>query len=227
MSAVDLTSWEVSDAPLETAASALQHYLSRAGDEPRLAIAGGTAAGALRPLNARIDPATWQRLRMTWVDERRVPLASPDSNRGAVHRQGWLGPHSPVGREIPLWLDGESPAGAVARATRAIAEELDHAIDVLLLGMGEDGHVASLFPGHPALAAVVPIVCVDDAPKPPPHRITMSLPLLSTAAAAVVVATGLAKREALQRLRDGDRSLPIARVPRLHVITDQRLSSMR
>lgn len=221
MSVAEPTRWRVVEDPLSAAAAALAQRLRAAGPRPRLAVAGGSAAAALAPLRARLGPDLWRRLRVTWVDERRVPADSPDSNRGAAHRAGWLGPAAPVGAEVPLWLDGETCEEALSRVTRAIAGELDGGLDALLLGMGEDGHVASLFPGHPALEATGAVACVDDAPKPPPRRITLCLPLLATAPVAVLVVPGASKRDALRRLRAGDPSLPAARVGGRVVFTDQ------
>lgn len=215
--------WETTAEPLAAAAELLAHALASSGDAPRLAVAGGSAAGALAPLRRLLTPAEWRRLRVTWVDERRVPSHDPASNRGAAYRHGWLGPAAPVGLEIPLWLDGERPLDAVRRLERTLTGELGGALDVLLLGMGEDGHVASLFPGHAALDAEGLVALVDDSPKPPAERITLTLPLLTTARCAVLVATGAEKREALGRLRAGDLSLPVARIPRLTVVTDQTL----
>jgi 6-phosphogluconolactonase len=100
-------------------------------------------------------------------------------------------------------------------------------LDLVLLGVGPDGHVASLFPGHAALSEerklVLPIV---DAPKPPPRRLTLTLPMLTSAERVVVMALGESKsavmREALTR---GDSSLPVSlviqRSARALVLLDQ------
>lgn len=216
--------WHVSSTPLDDAAATLAEELGDAVElAPRLAIPGGSAAAVLGPLRARLSAARWARLRVTWVDERRVPVTSPDSNRGVAWRRGWLGTAAPVGLELPLWLDGETAPAAMRRVTTALKRDFDEGLDLVLLGLGEDGHVASLFPGHPALFATDPVVCVDDAPKPPPHRITLTPQLLATARMTVLVATGVAKRAALRRLRDGDAGLPAAGIARLSVFTDQRL----
>ena len=216
--------WKRSTAPLETAADLVAQALSESGERPRLAVSGGSAAAALAPLRQRLPSARWQALRLTWVDERRVPTLHAASNRGEAYRQGWLGPSARVGVEVPLWTGTESPAEAIRRVTRALDTELDGGLDVLLLGMGEDGHVASLFPGHAALNAPGPVALVDDSPKPPPERITLTLPILTTARRAVVVALGASKRGALYGLLDGDRSLPVVHLPHLFLVTDQDLN---
>jgi 6-phosphogluconolactonase len=128
-----------------------------------------------------------------------------------------------VGLELPLWLDDESPLRAVERVTRSLRDAFEGRLDVLLLGLGEDGHVASLFPGHDALRATAPVVLVDDSPKPPRERITLTLPCLRTATTAVLLATGASKRIPLMQLRSGTSRSPIAEISNLTVVTDQEL----
>ena len=186
----------------------------------RLAVPGGSALAALGPARARLAPEVWVRLRLTWVDERCVPVAHPDSNRGAARRLGLLDPRRPPGFELPLFLDGESPAEAVRRVEEGMRRDFESGIDVLLLGLGEDGHVASLFPGHPALGATGLATAISDSPKPPGERVSLTLPALATAAVALVFAVGEAKRPALERLLGGDPALPASRLRGLVLITD-------
>lgn len=179
---------------------------------PRLAIAGGSAVEVLRHLHG----APWDHLRLTWVDERVVPFDHADSNRGSAWRGGSL---STPGLELPLVVDGEAPETAAARTTAALQTAFGHGLDVLLLGLGEDGHIASLFPGHP-WGGLGPVRVVPDSPKPPALRLTLTLPFLQTASHAVLLATGTAKRGAVERLMDGDPTLPATHLPELDVVTD-------
>ena len=97
-------------------------------------------------------------------------------------------------------------------------------LDVVVLGIGEDGHVASLFPGHPALAARGPVaVPVHDAPKPPPDRVSLTLEVLRAAPSCVLLASGPAKAEPLSRaLPGGDHAVPAGMLDpdRLVVVAD-------
>jgi len=197
---------------------ALRESLAARG-QARLAVAGGSAAAALGSVR-RALAGDWKRVRLTWVDERAVPFDSPDSNRGSAYRAGALASQDPPAVELPLFLDGESPEHAVARAERGLREQFASALDVLLLGMGEDGHVASLFPGHAALVAPGLVTSLADSPKPPPHRITLTLSALQAAPVAVLLVSGEAKRQALARLQAGDPTLPAALLTNLTVVTD-------
>ena len=202
--------------PLRAAAEALCAALAGLS-RPRLAVSGGSAAAVLGLARLSLG-ARWSQVRLTWVDERRVPFGDPASNRGEAYRLGQLDDHAPPGLELPLFLDGESAAGACRRVAAALTDDFDGGLDVLLLGLGEDGHSASLFPGRPWPAA--PVHAVDDSPKPPPGRITLGLRLLASAPAAVLVATGAAKAPALRRLLRGDAALPASALPSLTVVTD-------
>ena len=186
------------------------HALASSGGAPRLAVAGGSAGAVLAPLRATLTDDRWQRLRVTWVDERRVPSDSTDSNRGEAYRRGWLGPGAPVGLEVPLWLDRETPTDAVRRVTRALTEHFEGGLDVLLLGMGEDGHTASLFPGQEVRPGPL-VMAVHEAPKPPPDRVSLTPSALCRTRRMVVMVTGAAKRPAMARWQAGE-GLPVARV---------------
>jgi 6-phosphogluconolactonase len=110
--------------------------------------------------------------------------------------------------------DDPLPGEAGAAYTRVLREKLGEParIDLVLLGMGPDGHVASLFPGHRLLRAWDRDVAVlDDAPKPPLRRMTLTLRALTAARRVVVFATGAAKAAAIQEaLRNEESELPVA-----------------
>jgi 6-phosphogluconolactonase len=159
----------------------------------------------------------WARTRLTWVDERCVPVASADSNRGAVLRSGALATAPAV--TLGLVEDGESVAQSLVRVDAALRDDFADGLDVTLLGIGPDGHIASLFPGRPWGDGRV--LHVADSPKPPPSRLTLTRRLLATAPVHVLMAGGEAKRDALLRLSRADPSLPATGLAGLVIVTDQ------
>jgi 6-phosphogluconolactonase len=200
----------------------------RANGSARLAIAGGSAVRALRAAREELPAGVWSRVRLTWVDERCVPFGSADSNRGEAHRSGALFEGAPPAVELPLFFDGETVVQSLSRARAALHEVFGGALDVTLLGMGPDGHIASLFPGQDALTHEhegALVLHVADSPKPPPSRLTLTRSLLATAKTHVLLAVGEGKREALERLISGDPALPAAGLSGLVVVTDVDLGS--
>jgi 6-phosphogluconolactonase len=188
----------------------------------RLGVAGGSAVTAIQRVRNLVSANTWSALKLTWVDERVVPVANPDSNRGALERAGVL--RTPPSLVLPMVLDGEDGAAACERFGLQFQRRFDGALDVALLGMGEDGHVASLFPGHPLLDAAGVVAHLEDSPKPPLARVTLTMQVLRhPTTRRLVIAGGAGKRAALLRLRSNDASLPVCRLGELTVVTDQSL----
>lgn len=169
------------------------------------ALTGGSLGPAFFPRLARV-PLDWSRTDAFWGDERAVPPTSPDSNY-RLARELWLEPAAVPAARVHR-MEGE--ANDLAAAAAAYADELEQLLgspprlDLALLGVGADGHVCSLFPGHPLLREDRRwAAALEDAPKPPPGRLTLTLPTLAAARLVVVVALGAAKapavREALER----------------------------
>jgi 6-phosphogluconolactonase len=182
-----------------------------------IALPGGSVASTFFPrlAESRVD---WSRVEFFWVDERAVPPDHPDSNYG-VARTLWLAPAAvPPERVHRLPADVADLGEAAARHATDLVRVLGDTpiLDLVLLGIGPDGHVASLFPGHPALDEEEAMVAaVEDAPKPPARRLTLTLPMLTAARLVLIAATGNAKAEVVRRaLQDADSSLPVARVTR-------------
>lgn len=211
--------------PVEDAARVVAFWLSelvgRTGSA-RLGIPGGSALTALARVKALVTGDVWKAVKLTWVDERVVPVASADSNRGAAERSGVL---ESLGHVLPLVLDDEDGPKACARFSAAFERSFGGGLDVALLGMGEDGHVASLFPGHRLLDAKGVVAHLEDSPKPPPARVTMTLGVLQRPETKrLVLAAGAGKRDALKKLLSKDQALPATLLGELTLVTDQRLT---
>ncbi|MCU0293414.1 MAG: 6-phosphogluconolactonase [Thermoanaerobaculaceae bacterium] len=191
---------------------------------PRLAVSGGSAAEALGSLRHLMGPH-WKRVRLTWVDERQVPFNHPDSNRGEAFRLGYLEIHDPPALELSLFHDGETGEEACMRVEAALRGNFEAGLDFLMLGLGEDGHIGSLFPGHPWPKGLVH--AVEDSPKPPPLRISLGQELLASAPMSVLVALGEGKVPALRRLLAGAPDLPAGALKGLRIVTDQDLKVNR
>lgn len=199
------------------------HRLSRHQGRCRLGLAGGTTpAPVYAYLRAHLPQEAYNQLVVTWTDERMLP-ASPDKSgdwqafsadhnlRGAYEH--WLG-QVPlrVQQVYPMTLGGDARTEAV-RFGREFAREFQGGLDIAMLGVGSDGHIASLFPQHPALELDDLCLLVHDSPKAPAERLTLSLPTLNRARLAVVVATGKDKGRLLAEVLQGKREdLPIARL---------------
>jgi 6-phosphogluconolactonase len=106
------------------------------------------------------------------------------------------------------------------------SRRFSNSLDVALLGMGPDGHVASLFPCLPPPAAGW-VAHVSNSPKPPADRITLTRAALATARHAILVAVGESKRDALRRLVSGDPRLPASGLAGLVIVTDLDLTETR
>jgi 6-phosphogluconolactonase len=168
-------------------------------------LTGGATAGAAYRLlasEAWRDRLDWSQVTLYFGDERRVP---PD-DEGSCYRLAMetLAGVTPARVER---MRGEEPDGD-AEADR-YAALLPERLDVTLLSMGEDGHCASLFPGSPQLAERKRLCTTGLAPYPPYERITLTLPALDRSRLVLILALGERKREALARIRAGER-LPSA-----------------
>ncbi len=165
------------------------------------------------------DRFPWSRTHWFWGDERFVPPDDPKSNYRMVHEAMLSRAAVPAVNihPVPTATGGpEAAASAYERELRSFygADRLDPArplFDVTLLGLGSDGHTASLFPGTPALGVrdrwVAALVGAQ-----PEARITLTYPALESSRQAAFLISGADKREVFARLRRGDESLPAARL---------------
>jgi 6-phosphogluconolactonase len=196
-----------------------------------VALAGGTTpAGAY----ALLRPASWEGVELWFGDERCVGPDDPESN----YRMAAATLLGHAGGALVHRIEGERGAEQAADAYDSLVRDRVAAggdgipsFDVVVLGIGEDGHVASLFPGNPALdvrgRAAIP---VHDAPKPPPDRVSLTLEVLRAAPSCVLLASGSGKSEALARMRgDADPAVPASLLDRgrVHVVADEAALARR
>ena len=181
-----------------------------------IAISGGKLPEqVLPPLIELVPPNQWAHWAVFWVDERMVPHTHADSNFKLV-REAFLD-HVPIPPENIFPVDTALPTAQAAQNYQKLVEtEVGNPpeFDLILLGIGPDGHTASLFPGHPLLdekkAVVAPIF---DSPKPPPERVTLTMPQLNRARHIFFIVTGEHKADTLSRIfSPGANPLPSARV---------------
>ncbi|WFB10133.1 6-phosphogluconolactonase [Streptomyces sp. LX-29] len=169
---------------------------------------GNGLLAALAAAPAR-DAVDWSRLDLWWGDERLLPEGDPERNvtqaRKALLDSVGLDParvHPMPASDGPLGNDAEAAAEAYAAELAAAAGPEDHsgvpAFDVLLLGVGPDTHVASLFPELPGVRETErTVVGVRGAPKPPPNRVSLTLPAIRAAREVWLLAAGEDKANAV------------------------------
>ena len=174
-----------------------------------LALSGGETPQVLFGLLAREyhTRIPWARAEIFWVDERYVPHHDRRSNYGMAN-DAWLA-GSPVPREnihpIPTDLpNAEEAARQYERVLRAHFPNSWPQFDLMLLGLGSDGHTASLFPRSPALAEETRWAVAAEAPTEPSHRITLTLPVINHAAHVHFLVAGSRKAEALKSALSGE-----------------------
>jgi len=168
---------------------------------PNVAISGGSTFAGLFPKWAKA--ADLSSVSFFPADERRVPIDHADSNWGQARRLLF----DPLGRPGDI----ENFSVSAPDYEKLLGKKIGVPIvfDTVFLGMGDDGHTVSLFPGTAALEDVESQVLHTSSPKPPTDRITLGLRTLWASRSLVAVITGENKRPMVQRLLQGDRTLPI------------------
>jgi 6-phosphogluconolactonase len=210
----------------ELAGALVAHLRQRLDQVARVhvALSGGSSGKLLCEAltgNDVLRASEWARLHVWLVDERCVPDDDPRLNMGLI--RGSLGSPAPLPEANlhPMPVLQADGANQYERELRAALAERPHAneqrLDAVVLGMGADGHTASLFPGTAALEERERFIVLNDGERvtPPRPRMTMTFPLLNRARFIALLVTGESKRAVLERLAGAasdDRSLPVARV---------------
>jgi 6-phosphogluconolactonase len=180
--------------------------------EASLVLTGGRVAAAVyqavaaSPARHAVD---WSRVTVWWGDERFLPGGDPERNETQAREAfgGLLDAAAVRPMPAPDGRFGSDPEAAAAGYAEQLAAaghpaRLPH-LDVLLLGVGEDGHIASIFPEQPAAYESRVVCAVRGAPKPPPTRITLTLPTINTAEQVWLVAAGRGKADAIEMALSG------------------------
>jgi 6-phosphogluconolactonase len=168
-----------------------------------VALSGGSLPSLLAAGATGADTSAWTVL---LADERLVPLDHADSNYALIRSQL---PGVSASNIIPI-----DPALAVGECAQNYTAKVETALvssggvfDAVFLGLGPDGHTASLFPGHALLSAVEGVVAaIADSPKPPAERVTLTLPVINSARAVVFVCTGAGKAEVVKDILENPKS---------------------
>ncbi len=214
-------SWRVVADAEAVAREAVQHIvadakeaLERNGRFSLVLAGGGTPARAYRLLAGQDQD--WSAWHFYFGDERCLPVDDPQRN--SVMAQENLFRHIPVPQEqihvIPAELGAEA-------AAQAYEQDIAPAqpFDLVLLGLGEDGHTASLFPGHEHPNDRL-VVAVHDAPKPPPDRVSLNYGALAAARERLFLISGKGKADAVRKWRAGQ-AIPAARLPESEILIDE------
>ncbi|MFN3669069.1 MAG: 6-phosphogluconolactonase [Brevundimonas sp.] len=204
----------------EACAARLTDALASALAESGKAVFAGSGGSTPAPIYRRMAQTNldWSHVVVTLIDERYVPESSPESN-AALIRQTLMTGLAAAARFVPLYTPQVTVDRAAALAAHALALEGGH-LDAVLLGMGEDGHICSMFPESPTLKTllspalkptVLGVPTGRDGRGPTIERLSINLPYLMQARRVVLAITGAAKRAVFEREAGGDPAVqPIA-----------------
>lgn len=215
--------YQVGDAICDEILGLLEKYANETlakQDVFRVGVSGGSIGDILAEgmHDLRSDFSKWQ---IFFCDERVVPEADKDSTYGiflrdmlAYHPEFPKTSFYPVNCSLNAVEAAADYEKTIRKAFKMKNSTEIPSFDLLILGMGPDGHTASLFPGHPVLEEKSKLIApIENSPKPPPNRVTMTYPLINAAKICMFGAQGESKAAILKKiLVDKDESLPVTRV---------------
>ncbi len=177
----------------------------------RAALSGGRGPrGMFRALAKMPQALDWSKVEIYWVDERWVPWSDPDSSY-ADTKKLWFDAMETKPEIFPMWLENKGPEeGALAYEAllkKNFASNVP-AFDLCLLGMGPDGHTASLFPGQPSLKEEKRLCIAAKRPQDGQERITLTLPVFNAASQVAFLLSGAEKKDLLKAVREGRSDVP-------------------
>lgn len=175
-----------------------------------LALTGGTLGTDLnRALVAQLNanPEMYQGLHIWWSDERFVERASSEQNSAPFHS-------AVTNRNV--FIHTLRASDEVENIDLAVDDYLaqlgENFMDLTILGLGPDGHVASLFPGAAHIDRLEKVIAITDSPKPPSIRATFTMSMINTSTLVWIIAAGASKAEAVTKIIEGDLSIPASYV---------------
>jgi 6-phosphogluconolactonase len=199
---------ELAESVAARTVATLVERISEAGIAHLCVTGGGIGTAVLDALrrSAGVDSIDWHRVHVWWGDERFLPAGDPERNETSARAALLDHVDIPVSHvhsvPTPEQVDGDAERAAdvygEALAEFAHGDSATASMDILMLGIGPDAHVASLFPELPAVRDHRPVVSVHGAPKPPPTRITMTFPTIRAAQEVWILASGAAKAHAVR-----------------------------
>ncbi len=211
--------------PVGLAASRVADLVSKADIERgscRIACGSAGAHLVLRRVRETLSDVTWKRVRLAWLEENCVPFWHLESRRGAAYRASVLVNQEPLGFELSLWRDDDSPELAIPRIQDSINKTFGGALDVALVHLGTNGEIGILRRGHTVMKARGGVAFIDGSPG----TITLGIDLLRTTTNCVVLANGEERRVAIVRALRGDPSEPLSALKEVVVVTDLSTASL-
>lgn len=192
-------------------AADLANKISQERNTFTVVLSGGSLVKSLRKLLEQpyIDSVDWSKWHVFWVDERVVPKDHPDSNYLLAYNEFLSKVPIPTGNVYAIndALSAEGAADDYETCLKHLVKTktIDQSqisgfpkFDLMLMGMGPDGHIASLFPGHPLVQENKKwVASINDSPKPPPERISFTLPVINSSANVALVVAGSGKATAV------------------------------
>ncbi len=182
-----------------------------------VALSGGSTPKRMGELLAgppHVEAIDWARLQVFWGDERWVPLVDPESNAGEAKR-GFLDHVSVPANQVHVYDTSLDDSGMAATRYEQIIRSTLPArgnlpcFDLVFLGMGDDGHTASLFPGTPAVRETTRLVVANPVSKLDTTRLTLTPPLINAARHVVFLVGGASKADMLHKVLDGPENVDL------------------
>lgn len=195
----------------ELARAAAEYFVAQCPET--VALSGGSTPKLMFQVLADQfrEEVDWPRIHFFWSDERHVPPDDPESNYRMANEA--LLSHVPVSANNVHRIRGENPdAAAVAseyeQTITGVTKQALPRLDLIFLGLGTDGHIASIFPGSDVLHKTKRLVAAPYVEKFKSHRITMTLPLLNNGASIVFLVSGAEKAQIVKEVLEGENKFP-------------------